>query len=294
MYKFFLNKIVTIRTGNTRKMNGDKLIPYSDYYVAFLDILGFKNLVKSKEPEDREKLYAYFNLIEEITKDVKIIESIKDIGTIIISDSVILSVPIGSDPIKNIEILRKFCIVIQKIQFRLAEKNIWLRGAISSGEAYFSSKENQVVGPAYINAYLLEERIAINPRVVLDNKLINELGLISAQMLIDKINEEKCSKEYNAAERNILFQWTSKKELGLKKDVVLFIDYLVYAFEKESKLEEIIQNIEKCIYSDNSIYSKFRWVADYLLVSCQHHNDNLPCKIEGNSLIKQYNRLQKL
>lgn len=278
-------------------MNNDSEIQYSDYYVAFLDILGFKNLVNNKKPEDMKKISKYFQLIKEITNDLKKIEPKKNIGSIIISDSVILSVRIGTDQLENIKNLRQLCIAIQKIQFKLAEINIWLRGAISSGKAYFNATDSQVVGPAYINAYLLEERLAINPRVILDNKLITELGLDSAQTLIDRINTfPTISNEYDALKSNILFQWNHNRILknGLTKDVALFVDYLVYAFEDESKLKTIVKNIETNIYSDNNIYSKYRWVADYLFASCQHHNDNMPCNIESSLLREQCNRLQML
>lgn len=272
-------------------------IEYSDYYVAFLDVLGFKALVKSNKKEDKQKIFEYFRLVNEVANEITNIPSKKDIGLIIISDSVILSMPIEKEPSENIRKLRELCIAIQKIQFKLAEMNIWLRGAISSGKAYFNSNDSQVVGPAYINAYLLEERIAINPRVVIDNKLIKELKLDSAQELIEKVNNDiSCSQEYEPLERNVLFQWThgSVQKIGLKKDVALFIDYLVYAFEEESKLKIIIKNLEKSMYLDNAVYPKFRWVTDYLLSSCQHHNDHLPCNIESKALIKQYKRLQKL
>ena len=279
-------------------MNSSNEIRYSDYYVAFLDILGFEQLVRSKKQDDKRKIYEYFRLIENITRDLKKIDLTKDIGTIIISDSVILSVPIGATPDSNINKLRELCIAIQKIQFTLAENDIWLRGAISIGEAYFNSKENQIVGPAYINAYLLEKRNAINPRVVLDNKLISELELESADDLIDKVNNvQTCSREYNTLERNVLFQWSHGgrvSKIGLEKDVALFVDYLAYAFTEESKLKSIIRNIKKHIYSDNSIYSKFRWVADYMLTSITHHNNNVPCNIDNEVLIKQFNEVQKL
>lgn len=277
-------------------MNNSIEIDYSDYYVAFLDVLGFKNLVNSKKPEDKQKINDYFNLIKEITDDLKKIQSKKDIGAIIISDSVILSVPIGIDQSEKIHNLRELCIAIQKIQFKLAEKNIWLRGAISSGEAYFSSQDSQVIGPAYINAYLLEERLAIHPRVILDNKIITDLNLSSAQELINYVNNsETCSQEYDLQQRNVLFKWKSggiEKE-GLKKDVALFVDYLAYAFEDESKLESIVKNLEKCIYMDNGVYSKFRWVTDYLLANCRYFNQ-MPCNIDSHVLIKQFERLLKL
>lgn len=272
-------------------MNKINEIEYSDYYVAFLDILGFKALVKSNKEEDRKKINEYFRLVNEITEQLKNIPSKKYIGSIIISDSVILSIPMEADASENFRNLRELCIAIQKIQFELALLDIWLRGAISSGKAYFNPKDSQVVGPAYINAYLLEQNFAINPRVVIDNKLINELEINSAQELIEKVNNISCSRE-----RNVLFQWTHDgfQRQGLTKDIALFVDYLVYAFEDESKLDKIIKNLEKNIYQDNSIYSKFRWVADYLISSCQYHNDNSPCNIKSEALIRQYRRLQKL
>lgn len=272
-------------------------MPYSEYYVAFLDVLGFKDLVKSAAPGDKERIYEYFSLVKEITRDLQQIESKKNIGSIIISDSVILSVPMEFDKEDKINKLRQLCIAIQKIQFRLAEKNIWLRGAISSGEAFFSSSDSQVVGPAYINAYLLEKRHAIHPRVILDNKIINKLGLDSSDTLIEKVNNNPdCSEEYYAEERNVLFQWMhgGNQKIGLSKDVALFVDYLAYAFTDNTKLKAIVDNIEERIYIDNAIYSKFRWVADYLVASCIHHNNNVPCAFSKNFIMEQCRRLQKL
>lgn len=278
-------------------MRSNPEIEYTDYYVAFLDILGFKELAKSKNREDKKKIYTYFQLINNIINDLKQIDVKKNIGSIVISDSVILSVQTGSDQSENIKILRQLCIAVQKIQFQLAEMNLWLRGGISNGEAYFSSKDSQVVGPAYVNAYLLEERVAVYPRVILDNNLVVKLKLESAQELIDKVNHDNSgASEYNTIERNILFQWiyNGGRKSSLTQDVALFVDYLVYAFENKSKLERIVKNIKKSIYLDNGIYSKFRWVTDYLLASCQHHNDHAGCGIPNEELMKQYRKIQKL
>lgn len=277
-------------------MSSNPEIQYTNYYVAFLDILGFKKLAMSNKREDKQKIYAYFQIIKDITKVLKEIDQKKNIGSIVISDSVILTVPTDADQSNNINILRQLCIAIQKIQFKLAEMNIWLKGGVSSGKAYFNPDDSQVVGPAYINAYLLEESLALYPRVVLDNNLIKELKLESAQELIDKVNNANSSSEYNALERNVLFQWMSSgiHKSSLNKDVALFVDYLVYAFENESKLKLIIKNIKNTIYLENGIYSKFRWVTDYLLASCQHHNDYMGCNIPGQELMKQYAVIQKL
>lgn len=77
----------------------------------------------------------------------------KYIKSIVISDSIILSVETVNDNYKNLTILQNLCLFIAKIQEKLALENIWMRGAISHQETHFDEDNNQVVGEAYINAY---------------------------------------------------------------------------------------------------------------------------------------------
>ena len=156
-------------------LNAVENINYEKSYVAFLDVLGFKKLVMSKNKKEKLKLEQYFGIVNSAIEYLKEIPSKRNIGSIIISDSVILSVPHGQDRQTNINKLRHLCVAVGIIQQHLALKNIWLRGAISSGDTYFNSDKRQIVGPAYINAYLLEGSVAVSPRVVLDSKIIEEL-----------------------------------------------------------------------------------------------------------------------
>ena len=82
--------------------------------------------------------------------------------------------------------MRHLCIAIGVLQSLLSVLDIWLKGGISSGETYFNEENHQIIGKAYIEAYLLEEKLVSNPHVVLDNKIINELGLKSSDELINK------------------------------------------------------------------------------------------------------------
>lgn len=138
---------------------------YKESYVAFLDVLGFKDMVMK---QNDNKLVTYFNEVNNVIDELKRIDRKKDIGYIVISDSIILTVEKVLDPEKNIKILRQICIAVSKIQKRLALNDIWIRGAISSGKTYFDQNNNQIVGPAYIDSYLLENELAIYPRVILD------------------------------------------------------------------------------------------------------------------------------
>ncbi len=255
-------------------MNNDliKRIEYTECFIAFLDVLGFKKLVFSSKPEDQRKIEEYFGLIEEVTSELKEIKAKKGLGSLIISDSVILSMPVEDDILTKIDKFRHLCIAVAKIQSMLAMKGIWLRGAISSGEAYFDPQKNNIVGKAYIDAYILCESKAIFPRVIIDHKIITELGKPTSQDLIEEINKKtEGGLRFANWNSDVLFDWRKNDRVDgekLVQDVAMFIDYLSPSIEDLGKFKELINNIEKMIYSDNSIYSKFKWIMTYMSINC--------------------------
>ncbi len=265
-------------------------INYEKSYVAFLDVLGFKNLVFSNKKNDKEKLSQYFGVVNSVVEYLKTIPSKKEIGSIVISDSVILTVPHGQTREENIEKLRHLCVAVGLIQLFLSLKDIWLRGAISSGDTYFNARKNQIVGPGYINAYLLEESLAISPRVILDSKIIKELNFASAIEFIENINmTDEGGLTFDNWGSSVLFNWhdpDGQHTNYIEKDVPLFIDYLAPLVEKEERpLLKVIENIENNIYQSTALYKKFRWVADYLqsLFVKERKNDNL---VSGEAIFR--------
>ncbi|MEY6433600.1 hypothetical protein ABC977_14435 [Thioalkalicoccus limnaeus] len=249
----------------------------------------------SERDEDKKRIENYFNKAKEIISEIKRIRSKRKIGAIVISDAIILSVPFGLDSPENYSNLRQLCIAIQKIQFGLSLEGIWLRGAISFGNAYINNDESQIVGPAYVNAYLLEQISATHPRVILDSKLIGKLGFSSAQELITKINNTHDAQEYRPETSNILYEWYHNGTLkhGLEKDIPLFIDYMVYCFVQEGALTRIVSSVEASMYANSDIYLKYRWVVDYLISSCIHHNNHI-LLIDSTALHEQLGKLKNL
>lgn len=211
-------------------LNATVNIQYEKSYVAFLDVLGFKDIVFSSKEGDKAKLNQYFGVVNSAIEYLARIPSKKKIGSIIISDSVIFSVPHGPDINNNINRLRHLCVAVGIVQQYLGLKDIWLRGAISSGDTYFDSEKGQIVGPAYINSYLLEESTAIWPRVVLDSKIIEELKFKSASQFIDAINQsDNGGLNFSNWGSTILFKWRypdGQPVTLIDQDVALFIDYL--------------------------------------------------------------------
>ena len=242
-------------------------IEYEESFVAFLDVLGFKQMIRS---QNRTKVNKYFGIVNSAIEYLNTIPSKSEIGSIVISDSVILAVPNNGDREEKINKLRQLCIAVGLIQQNLAVEGIWLRGAISCGDTYFSSSENQIVGPAYIDAYILEEQLAINPRVILDSKLIPKLDYDNASKLIDDINKSDLGGlEYSNWGSRVLFEWTDPTGglvTEIPQDLPLFIDYLSPLIEAENRnsVNKVLKHVQKNMYSDSRVYSKYRWVADYM------------------------------
>ena len=242
-------------------------IEYEESFVAFLDVLGFKQMIRS---QNRIKVNKYFGIVNSAIEYLNTIPSKSEIGSIVISDSVILTVPCSGDREEKINKLRQLCIAVGLIQQNLAVEGIWLRGAISCGDTYFSSSENQIVGPAYIDAYLLEEQLAINPRVILDSKLIPKLDYDNSSKLINDINKSDLGGlEYSNWGSRVLFEWTEPTGgviTEIPQDLPLFIDYLSPLIEEKNRdsVNKILKHIQKNMYSDSRVYSKYRWVADYM------------------------------
>lgn len=244
------------------KGQDDFELRYEKSYVAFLDVLGFKKLVYSKKKEDREKIELYLKTARETLNRLKEIPSKKIIGSIVISDSIILTVPFGDNETEHIDNLRQLCIAILSLQRKLLVKDIWIRGAISFGDTHFDDTNNQIIGSAYVDAYLLEEKMAKYPRVILDNRIIKELNCHNSSCLISKINKH-LSSDLRSYTKNVLYDWSNSFNMNviLEKDAPLFIDYLISDRQAILRIIRLIE--QKC--QNIELYSKFKWVANYLM-----------------------------
>ncbi len=175
-------------------------------------------------------------------------------------------------------------------------KNIWLRGGISSGEAFFDQHEYQIVGRAYIDAYLLEQQTAVYPRIVIDGKIIQEFEYKTAKEFIEKMNEKKKGGlQYPNWGKSIIFDWyLYDNKLLIKQDVSLFIDYLSFFFEdgyidEHTYLNKIVSGLEENLYKSANTYVKYRWVLNYLkTVSIKVE---APLKIKLTGVIRKINSL---
>ena len=143
----------------------DKYDGYSDSFVAFLDILGFKEYVMKnsyKYVDDLCKdILCFSNLLLKSPSKYFTKEMLDTVTVNIISDSIVISVPKSTRRSLEILLLTVNTIVINILR----EYHLLCRGGIYEG--YYHSEENIAFGPALVQAYLLQENIAVNPRIIM-------------------------------------------------------------------------------------------------------------------------------
>lgn len=146
---------------------------YKYSYVAYLDILGFKDL--SNDSANVDFIYNLYEHLFSIKSDSKLYSIFEKIKVSILSDNVIVSCKIGIDN------LYEFCKYIIYIQRQLIDINVYFRGGIVCGEVFQNKIE--CFGPALVKAYLMEKELSIYPRVLIDNELVKNFYNRSNEIL---------------------------------------------------------------------------------------------------------------
>ena len=136
--------------------------------VAFLDILGFRNIVKNK--------ISNMEFIKKLEKSLEFSDKVlsgrgyiaKNIVFKMFSDCICASVPNTKDDILN------FLIILQLLQLKLiSDFGVFIRGGLSKGRHYESL--NLVFSEGLIESYEIESRDAIYPRIVISDELAKSI-----------------------------------------------------------------------------------------------------------------------
>lgn len=146
-------------------------------YVAFIDILGFSNLV-CKAESDPERLRRIINIVRnmdifngmaqfmdslpgDIAGDYKRMTRVS-----VFSDNIVISTKaVGFGLTLNFVLCSILC-------NRLMHLGVLIRGGITKGLLVHNSKV--VVGSGLIKAYLIESKVAVYPRVVIDDLVLDD------------------------------------------------------------------------------------------------------------------------
>jgi len=216
----------------------------SKHIVIFVDILGFKEMIKDSDKKRKkeviEAIETLLRLDDVIRRSSELVDN-HSLRTMIMSDSITCSLPFIStenDP-QLAMMLKGIC----TFQCFLLTRGILSRGGISIGNFY--QDEKIMFGEALVDSYLLEEKEANYPRVI-----------ISEQDLMIIVNNSGFMKED-------IINMFSKDDDGY-----FFLDYLKFSQEEACNLQ--YEEIEKwAIKFENSYFEvnesisgKYRWIKE--------------------------------
>lgn len=221
-----------------------------DRIIAFIDILGFKDLIKQQnikekiigllynfKKEDRE-----YGLREIPINGEVIRQPIPEISSY--SDNIIISSILSSNTRHSIIVhLAIMCRYIAKFQISALENGILIRGAVSIGQMYYDSKESIILGEPLVEAIISEQNLAKYPRVILTDTL------------------DKYCKEKN------IFKYIPSL-LCPDTDGFYFVNFFHFC-KKEADVSKNINEIKKQIdiniknAANIGIRSKWVWLANY-------------------------------
>lgn len=203
-------------------------IELKQHFVAFLDILGFKEMVRSdmegKNNVNLTKLFRCHQSAAHIFKDGI------DCQISQFSDSIVISKPYAA------ESFEWFAICIAQYQQLLLNEGMLCRGGIAVNEHF--SNGTFTFSAGLIDAYRVESKTARYPRVVVSPEVM------------DLIFPDKK---------------THPTFLIQEDDGLFFIDYIGFDLRKRKRLADSINQVVTSIFSnaESSVREKGQWLAAY-------------------------------
>jgi hypothetical protein len=141
-------------------------MPYTERYVAFVDILGFSTIV-NETVGDSARFDSLLTVLETIGIFVRGLPATADSEFQAFSDSIVVSTnacPPGLTMISE---------VLTNLALGLMPNGYLVRGAIAKGKLYH--KGSVMFGPAFLEAYSIEQSVARFPRIILSQQVYEDV-----------------------------------------------------------------------------------------------------------------------
>lgn len=259
---------------------------YEDRIICFLDILGFGGHIDSSidkvdggdKAEKIKELADAFTRIREIL-DMDRPEDRHEREVTQFSDSVVISFPAYSE-----SGLFDALLDILLVQISLAQKGYLCRGGVTRGRLIHTP--TLLFGPAMFEAYTLESKAALYPRVILDVEIVNA-GVAAHAAHHSPIHEQQSI--LSLLERDM--------------DGMYYIDYITRAQSELDdpeldypgylhQLREIVA--EGILASDPSVAIKYKWLREKFVVHLREVKERAGKLPEGHDLREAYENIPDL
>jgi len=224
-------------------------------YVAFLDILGFKNKIRGLQPgKAKDFIFDFSGTIFKIFNEKN---SDGRINGYIVSDSVILYSK--DDSKDSLEALIKLTREICENEF--IDNNILMRGAIAKGEfdkvpakEISSLEKGLIVGEAYIDAYVGEGSIKVMGIILSEDVYKDILHNNITKDIVEETEDKETYYLFRYINVDFLCEDNLTKFITRAKESKWLPHYyntIYFATKKENdkKIEEMFVNIENTVYN---------------------------------------------
>ena len=146
---------------------------YTNCYIAFLDLLGFKKRIKESSCEDILRIFSEMkNPLKKIyigkENKAHLLPGPESINTKVMSDSICFWIN-AKAPNALYSLLS--CCAIFQAKLAGLPAHVLVRGAVVKGDIYHNG-EDITFGPGLTEAYLLEENSAKYPRIILTRETL--------------------------------------------------------------------------------------------------------------------------
>ena len=256
-------------------MNDQSSIKYkyrpTQHLLAFVDTLGFYKEIQKKKSDTIEEYLSVFDLLKNSWSNRA---AKRELKLSAIGDSVILAVDVHGSMSNGIvlqenhsefnESLYNLCWAVAELQYGLAIKNIWTRGAITLGLLDFDPVRARLLGPAFHTAYKLESTVAKFPRVIVDGVVIRATGIDTTSDFINTIHS--VYQQVNPVP--LLYNYYSTQGPSeFIQDVPTFIDFVGWGSYQlgASPLKVFTEYLLKRMKDDVEHFAKYRWLANYVI-----------------------------
>lgn len=144
---------------------------YTDSYVAFMDLLGFKSILKSRdfECEDIARIFDEITTQYYVEKNDHYYVEPGKIHFKVMSDSVCIYI---DSSIENSLMALIFICTYFQIRLMRLPSPILVRGGISKGNMYSSG--DVLFGQGLSDAYTLENDVAKYPRIIIPKNIVDD------------------------------------------------------------------------------------------------------------------------
>ena len=215
---------------------------YENRIVIFIDILGFKRIVKNSVQDESRNIPIIKNALTYVkTKFGRQRKYFKSLQVTQFSDSIFISFTYGETGCA-LSLLQQIC----KTQRGLLMKGFLCRGGISYGKAIHTGK--YMFGPAVNSAYMLESNVAVYPRIVID---------VEAIKLLHEFPDE-IFKRYEDVNSKYVDHCLLKDGDGF-----FYVDYLEIQREDKDFTHILLKTINEGLKNqDSKIVSKYMWLKE--------------------------------